>query len=93
MATRRPARDHRAAADENRPYFPYIGDSIGFWFELAVEAAGCAGVVFHLLRHEALSRYAERGLDPLRLQLIGGHRDLRNLQRYARLDAARLADE
>jgi len=49
--------------------------------------------VFHLLRHESLSRYAERGFDILRLQLVGGHRDLRHLQRYARLDAARLADE
>lgn len=73
--------------------FPYLGDTVGFWFEKAVAGAGCAGVVFHLLRHEALSRYAERGLDPLRLQLIGGHRDLRHLQRYAKLSAAGLVAE
>lgn len=50
-------------------------------------------VVFHLLRHQALSRYAERGMDPLRLQLIGGHRDIRHLQRYVKLDAKALANE
>ncbi len=73
--------------------FPYVGDTAGFWFEKAVEGAGCSGVVFHLPRHEALNRYAERGLDPLRLQLIGGHRDLRHLQRYAKLSAAGLVAE
>ena len=47
----------------------------------------------HLLRHESLSRYAGRGLDVMRLQLIGGHRDIRHLQRYAKLSAADLASE
>jgi integrase len=73
--------------------FPFVADTIGFWFEKAVEGAGLKGIVFHLLRHEALSRYAERGMDLLRLQLIGGHRDVRHLQRYVKLDAGRLANE
>jgi integrase len=74
--------------------FPYQGDTIGFWFEAAVAGAALKGnVVFHLLRHEALSRYAERGMDLLRLQLIGGHRDIRHLQRYVKLDAKALANE
>ncbi len=73
--------------------FPYLGDTLGFWFEKACEGAELDGVVFHLLRHECLSRLAERGFDPLRLALVGGHRDLRNVKRYARLDAARVANE
>lgn len=74
--------------------FPYLGDTIGERFEKACQDAKLDGVVFHLLRHEALSRYAElRKLDVLRLQLIGGHRDLRHLQRYAKLSAAALAVE
>jgi len=73
--------------------FPYLGDTLGFWFEQAAEGAELDGVVFHLLRHECLSRLAERGFDPLRLALVGGHRDLRNVKRYAKLDAARVADE
>ncbi|MEP6997042.1 MAG: site-specific integrase [Betaproteobacteria bacterium] len=73
--------------------FPYQGDTVGERFELACKDAGLKGIVFHLLRHEALSRYAERGFDVMRLQLIGGHRDIRHLQRYVKLDAARLANE
>ena len=73
--------------------FPYLGDTISYWFEKAVAGAGLKGIVFHLLRHESLSRYAGRGLDVMRLQLIGGHRDIRHLQRYAKLSAADLASE
>jgi integrase len=73
--------------------FPYEGDTLGWNFERACAGAGLEGVVFHSLRHECLSRLADRGFDPLRLALVGGHRDLRNVKRYARLDAARLANE
>ena len=73
--------------------FPYLGDTLGYWFEQATIGAGLDGIVFHLLRHECLSRLAERGFDPLRLALVGGHRDLRNVKRYAKLDAGRLANE
>jgi integrase len=73
--------------------FPYLGDTLGFWFEAATKGANVKGAVFHLLRHECLSRLAERGFDPLRLAMVGGHRDLRNVKRYAKLDAGRLANE
>ena len=73
--------------------FPYQGDTVCERFEKACKNAGITGVVFHLLRHESLSRYADRGMDIMRLQMIGGHRDVRHLQRYARLDAAKLANE
>jgi integrase len=74
--------------------FPYQGDTVGERFEKACEVAKLGGVVFHLLRHESLSRYAEhRKFDPLRLQLIGGHRDLRHVARYAKLSARGLARE
>ncbi len=78
---------------QGRRVFPYLGDTLGFWFEKACEGANLDGVVFHTLRHECLSRLADRGFDPLRLALIGGHRDLRNVKRYAKLDAGRLANE
>ena len=74
--------------------FPYQGDTVGERFEKACEVAKLDGVVFHLLRHESLSRYAElRRFDLLRLQLIGGHRDIRHLTRYAKLSARALAKE
>jgi integrase len=72
--------------------FPYQGDAVGERFKLACKKAGLTGIVFHLLRHEALSRYAERKLNVLELQLIGGHRDLRHLARYVKLTARGLAN-
>jgi len=78
---------------QDRRIFPYLGDTLGFWFEAAAHGARLEGVVFHLLRHECLSRLAERGYDPLRLALVGGHRDLNSVARYAKLDAGRLANE
>ena len=73
--------------------FPYGARALSDRFDAACTKAKLADVVLHLLRHESLSRYAERGMDVLRLQLIGGHRSLQHLQRYAKLDAARLASE
>jgi integrase len=78
---------------QGRRVFPYLGDTVGFWFEQGCAGANLKDVVFHVLRHECLSRLADRGFDPLRLALIGGHRDLRNVKRYAKLDAGRLANE
>lgn len=78
---------------QGKRVFPYLGDTLGFWFEKACEGAGLKDVVFHVLRHECLSRLADRGFDPLRLALVGGHRDLRSVKRYAKLDAGRLANE
>ena len=77
----------------SRRVFPYVADSVAFMFEKACEGAGLDGVVFHVLRHECLSRLADRGFDPLRLAMVGGHRDLKSVKRYAKLDAARLANE
>jgi integrase len=37
---------------------------------------------FHDLRHEAISRLFEIGLNPPEVALISGHRDLRMLARY-----------
>jgi integrase len=76
-----------------RRVFPYLGDTLGFWFEEALKGAEIDGAVFHLLRHECLSRLAKRGFDPLRLAMIGGHRDLKSVKRYAKLDAEGLANE
>lgn len=78
---------------KGRRVFAVLGDTLGYWFEQATLGTEIRDVVFHTLRHECLSRLAERGFDPLRLALIGGHRDLRNVKRYAKLDAARLANE
>ena len=45
--------------------------------------AGLADLHFHDLRHEAISRFFERGLTVPEVALISGHRDARMLFRYA----------
>ena len=46
---------------------------------------------FHDLRHEAISRFFEKGLTVPEVASISGHRDIRMLLRYAHADKGRLA--
>jgi integrase len=65
----------------------------------SVFAAACArakveNYTFHDLRHEALSRLAERGdFNVLELAAVSGHKTLQMLKRYTHLQAAKLADK
>lgn len=43
------------------------------------------GLRFHDLRHEAVSRLLEMGLNPLQVGMVSGHKTLAMLQRYAHL--------
>lgn len=57
-------------------------------------AAGCEGLHFHDLRHEATCRLYERTqLSDLQIAKITGHKDIRVLRRYANLRGSDLADE
>lgn len=52
------------------------------------ERSGWIGIQelrFHDLRHEAISRFFEMGLNPAEVASISGHRDLRMLLRYTHL--------
>jgi integrase len=44
--------------------------------------AGLADLHFHDLRHEAISRFFEKGLSVPEVALLSGHRDARMLFRY-----------
>lgn len=56
------------------------------------EAAGCQDLGFHDLRHEAISRLFERtNLTDVEIAKITGHRDPRQLKRYANLRGSTLA--
>ena len=50
-----------------------------------------ANVRFHDLRHEAVSRLFELGLNPMEVASISGHRTLQMLKRYTHLRATDLA--
>ena len=47
--------------------------------------------LFHDLRHEATSRFFERGLNVMEVASITGHKDLKMLKRYTHLKAEDLA--
>ena len=53
--------------------------------------AGTSDLRFHDLRHEASSRFFEKGLNVLKVAVITGHKYLRMLQRYTNLRAEDLA--
>lgn len=61
-------------------------------FVAACKRAGIEDYTWHDLRHEALSRLAERGdLSVLELAAISGHKTLQMLKRYTHLQAENLA--
>lgn len=61
-------------------------------FKAACKRAGINNYTWHDLRHEALSRLAERGdFDILEMAQVSGHRTLQMLKRYTHLRAERLA--
>jgi integrase/recombinase XerC/integrase/recombinase XerD len=47
------------------------------------------GWIFHDLRHSTLTHAAEDGVEVTTLMVKSGHRDIRNLARYARPSAER----
>lgn len=67
-------------------------DTLGNAFRTACKQAAIADFHFHDLRHEAISRLAERGdLSLLEMAAVSGHKTLAMLQRYTHLQAEKLA--
>ena len=62
-------------------------DSISQAFERVCKVAGIEGLTFHDLRHEATSRLFEKGLNPMEVAAITGHKTLQMLKRYTHLKA------
>jgi len=56
------------------------------WLDIK-RAAGCADFRFHDLRHEAVSRFVERGLSDQEVSAISGHKSMQMLKRYTHLRA------
>ena len=62
--------------------FPVSANAVRLAWERLKRRAGVNGLRFHDLRHEAISRFFERGLNVPEVALISGHRDVRMLLRY-----------
>lgn len=55
------------------------------------DRAGLVDLHFYDLRHEATSRLFEKGLNPMEVASITGHKTLQMLKRYTHLNARDLA--
>lgn len=74
--------------------FATTAEAVKLAFQRAVKRAELEDFRFHDLRHEAISRLAERGdLSILEVAAISGHRDLRMLQRYTHLSVMKIAEK
>lgn len=63
--------------------FPISANALRLAWERLKRRVGTEDLRFHDLRHEAISRFFEKGLSVPEVASISGHRDLRMLQRYA----------
>ena len=71
--------------------FPLTAAALRGLWNRACKRAGIIDLHFHDLRHEATSRFFEKGLNVMEVATITGHKDLRMLQRYTHLRAEDLA--
>ena len=71
--------------------FPLHFEALKSAWRRACSRAGIIDLRFHDLRHEATSRFFEKGLNVMEVAAITGHKDLRMLQRYTHLRAEDLA--
>jgi integrase len=77
--------------DGNENVFPIHFEALKTAWRRTCDKAGITNLHFHDLRHEATSRFFEKGLNVMEVATITGHKDLRMLQRYTHLRAEDLA--
>jgi len=71
--------------------FPTTAEAVKLAWKRLTKRAKIANLHFHDLRHEAISRFFERGLTIPEVALISGHKDPRMLFRYTHLKAEDVA--
>src|SRR5262245_23835176 len=79
-ATLKTLSDGRASGDER--ILPITQDAAKMAWKRLVRRTGLVNLRSHDLRHEAVSRFFEKGLSVPEVALISGHRDPRMLFRY-----------
>ena len=67
--------------------FSYTARGLSGAFLRLCRKHGLGNLHFHDLRHEASSRFFEKGLNPVEVATITGHKDTRMLMRYTHLRA------
>ncbi len=84
----------RKYADTNKGLvFPTSCNAVQLAWQRLIKRADIKDLHFHDLRHEAISRFFERGLAVPEVALISGHRDFRMLFRYTHLKPEDIAEK
>lgn len=78
-------------ADKDRRLFTLDSNQVDYRWRKARKAAGVKGLHFHDLRHEGLSRMAEKGLTIGELAEQSGHRTAQVLLRYVNAKVSEVA--
>ena len=73
--------------------FPINDNTFRLAWDRLRNRAGITDLRFHDLRHEAISRFFEKGLSIAEVAAISGHKDPRMLFRYTHLDAKIIANK
>jgi integrase len=77
---------------DKRAFWEWKGtDSLEHTWRRAVLKSGIEDFRFHDLRHEATSRFFEKGMNMMEVATITGHKTLQMLKRYTHLKAEDLA--
>ncbi len=79
-------------ADKDMP-FPLSDNAAKLAWQRLLKRSKIKDLHFHDFRHEAISRFFERGLSVPEVALISGHRDYRMLFRYTHLKPESLVDK
>jgi integrase len=72
---------------EETTLFSYTARGLSGAFLRLCRKHGLENLHFHDLRHEATSRFFEKGLNPVEVATVTGHKDTRMLMRYTHLKA------
>lgn len=91
LAAQRVAQAGEGVRDINGRVFPVHYISLDKAWRRACSRAAIPEMHFHDLRHEAISRLFERGLNVMEVAAISGHKTLAMLHRYTHLRAEELA--
>ena len=75
------------------PLFSLLPDSLSQGFRRLCRRLDIQNLHFHDLRHEATSRFFEKGLNPVEVATITGHKDTKMLMRYTHLRAEDLVEK
>jgi len=78
-------------ATVDRRVFPVTQAQVTHAFARVRKKAELEDLRFHDLRHEATSRFFEKGLDTVEVATVTGHKTLQMLKRYTHLRAHKLA--